>query len=111
MIKKDTDRANISFDTKQPKNGSIEIHFCRSKARFIRFHTKISESEINVYVEQAKKYLNSLGPLKEKRDELSHTMYYEPNRWANVSFTVYKYVKGQRDYDVWESVTDSSFCL
>lgn len=111
LIQKDVDRARVSFDINQPKKGNIEIHFCRSKARFIRFSGKISESEVTGYIEHAKGYLNSLGHLKEKKDDLSYTMYYEPNRWANVSFTVYKYVKGQRDYDVWESVTDSTFCL
>jgi len=54
--------------------------------------------------------LKSFGTVSEMTEELSHLLYYAPNSLANVSYTIFKYVKGQTGFDVWESVTDSTLC-
>jgi hypothetical protein len=110
IIRHESDRAQIGFKISRPKRGDLEVHFCNSKARFVRFHGKIREDEAAEFVAAAMKRLVPLGKVSEKTEELSHLMYYAPNSLANVSYTIFKYVKGQTDFDVWESVTDSTFC-
>jgi hypothetical protein len=110
IIRQNTGRAQVGFNISKPKNGDVQVHFCNSKARFIRFHGKVREDEAADFVATAMNRLKSFGTVSEKTEELSHLMYYAPNSLANVSYTIFKYVKGQTDFDVWESVTDSTLC-
>ena len=111
IIRQNSRNAQVGFNISKPKEGDLQVHFCNSKARFIRFHGKLREDEAPDFVATARRRLQSLGKVDEKTEELSHSMYYAPHSQANVSYSIFKYVKGLTGFHVWESVTDSSFCM
>jgi hypothetical protein len=102
--------AHIGFNIAKPRSGVVLIHFCNSKARFIRFESTVGEDESADYMKAAKLRLQSLGNVHVKQDELSYSMSYSPNSQAFVSFTVYKVVPGQRGFYIWEDVADGGMC-
>jgi hypothetical protein len=106
-LKADT---SVTFEVKSPRAGTVDVHFCGSQVSFIRFSYEIAAEERNRTINTAMSRMNALGDTTVKEEELSYRLVYQPNKRGHVAFTVYKTIKDQRGFRVWDDVYDSTSC-